>query len=116
MKDFNMKDYLSFDLMITPMILKVVYIAGVIISILVTLIAAAASFDGAAALFILGSGLVWQVLFRIICEQMALMFSIHGELVRSRLDKTVGVSAEAGIKLRRDDNNNSNDGNVDGAL
>jgi hypothetical protein len=72
-------DFLTFRLMITPIIMKIFYALGALGIGILTLIA---MFTGGIPGFFLGIivGLVMQVFFRIICEQMILFFTIKREL------------------------------------
>jgi hypothetical protein len=84
---FN-EDFFSFRTMVSPTILKVVYILGMAA---ITLAGAAMLFagikgSGSDQMIALGSGLglilIGNLLWRIICESAMLLFSIHG-LLRS---------------------------------
>ena len=81
-------DFLSFNIMVTPVAMKFFYIIGAVIGAIVTLVTAAGSFTGLVAMFILLMGIVWQVVFRISCEVMILLFSIHREVVEIRKGTT----------------------------
>ena len=76
----QLKRFLNFETMITPAIMKVLYIIGSVIIILSALWAIFA-IGGAGGFFSgLIGGIIGLVVFRIVCEQMILFFSIHHEL------------------------------------
>ena len=73
------RSFLSFDIMITPMIMKVLYVIGsigIIIAMLFTM------FSGSVAGFFLGllGGILGLVFYRVLCEQMLLFFTINSKL------------------------------------
>lgn len=88
MEKWNFSDFLNFRMMITPIIIKWVYIAVAIILALGTFLVAFETRHGGLAMFVLLSGVLGQVLLRVVCEQIVLFFSIHQELVRVREDAT----------------------------
>jgi len=80
--------FINFDIMITPMIIKIFYIVGSIMIVLMPfwmLItgAIAGGFLGAIGGLFMGVifAAVSLVLFRLACEQIKLFFAIHKELV-----------------------------------
>lgn len=93
-----MSRFLSFDKLVTPAIMKVLYIVGTVLIVLGTLIGAAVTAVGGIvaavrmehfpfALAALGSavlyvilGLVGAVFFRIWCEVLVILFRIHEHL------------------------------------
>ena len=77
----QLKSFLNFEKMITPVIMKAVYILGSI-GIVIFSFASMFLIGGAAGFFsgLLG-GIIGLVVFRIVCEQMVLFFSIHRELI-----------------------------------
>ena len=78
-----MGSFLSFDLMITPSIMKIVYIVG---SIVIALGALVAMFTGGVPGFFAGliGGAIALVYFRVLCELMVLFFKMHEELKQIR--------------------------------
>ena len=88
----SFSDFLNFDVMITPTIMKVYYIVFSILGalgMLFTLMAAfAGQMGGAGAVvgFIIGliAAAVYLLLFRIVCEMMILLFKVYGELKNIR--------------------------------
>ena len=85
--------FINFEIMITPLIMKIVYIVGVALIGLFMLIG---MFSGFAEDFLLGiamffvsiiAGVIAQVFWRIACEQIILFFSIHSELKKITKDK-----------------------------
>ncbi|MCL2377347.1 MAG: DUF4282 domain-containing protein [Defluviitaleaceae bacterium] len=83
----NFTKFINFDIMITPMIIKIVYIAGSIMIVLMPFWmmitgGIAGGFLGAIAGLFFGViiAAVSLVLFRLACEQIKLFFSIHKEL------------------------------------
>lgn len=80
------KDFLTFDKMLTPIIIQVLFWIGVALSVLFGLSAIIggmrSSFGGGATVFM---GLVWLVLgpilTRVYCELLMVVFKIHGSLV-----------------------------------
>ena len=73
------RSFLSFDTMITPIIMKVLYVLGsigIVIAMLFTM------FSGGAAMFFLGllGLIVGLVVYRVLCEQMLLFFIINQKL------------------------------------
>ena len=87
----NFTKFLNFETMVTPMIMKIIYIVGTALIALGTLIAMFSSFAGVgligvgAAMFSffvsIVAGAVAIVFFRVICESLMVYFSIHKELV-----------------------------------
>jgi uncharacterized membrane protein YvbJ len=75
--------FLSFDAMITPTIMKAVYVIGSVIIFIIMLVG---MFQGGAGMFFLSllMGIIGLVFFRILCEQMILFFSIHSKLTEIR--------------------------------
>jgi len=76
--------FIKFEIMITPIIWKVIYVLGSI-AIIIGMFVMMAMLDGAAGFFsALFGGLAMLVWYRIVCELMILLFSIHKELVAIR--------------------------------
>ena len=108
MEKWNFSDFLNFRLMITPIIIKWVYIAVAIILALGTFLVAFTTRHGGLAMVVLLSGVLGQVLLRVVCEQIVLFFSIHKELVKVRTDvvpqpELVRANAEATPTNRSED-------------
>jgi len=83
----DVKEFLSFETMVTPKIIKIFYIVVAGLMALGTLIAAfGALFSGSFGTFLIAlvAGIVGQVVFRMTCESMIIFFKLHGELVRTR--------------------------------
>ena len=73
MKSF--KSFLDFEIMMTPIIMKVFYIVGSILIILGSLAAPMRNDLGLVA------GAIGLVFFRVLCEQLILFYKIHNALV-----------------------------------
>ncbi|MCL2580414.1 MAG: DUF4282 domain-containing protein [Oscillospiraceae bacterium] len=75
--------FLSFDVMITPMIMKIIYIIG---SVVIVLAALVAMFTGGVAGVFAGliGGALGLVYFRVICEVMILFFKMHKDIKQVR--------------------------------
>ena len=96
------KDFISFDKMLTPIIVQVIFWIGVAISILLGLgmivKGFASSFGGGILVFM---GLVYLVvgpiLTRVYCELLIIVFKIHDNLVdiRNSLREKAGDATEA---------------------
>ena len=88
----SFSDFLNFDLMITPTIMKVYYIVFSILGALGMLFTLMATFAGqmggagAVVGFIVGliAAAVYLLFFRIVCEMMILLFKVYGELKHMR--------------------------------
>jgi hypothetical protein len=81
--NFNFKDFLSFDKMLTPTIIKIVYwigIVGVVLSGLISLFTSLRYNSAGGAII----GLLWivlgPILVRVYCELMIVMFNIYNVL------------------------------------
>ncbi|MDR0220545.1 MAG: hypothetical protein LBI54_03960, partial [Lachnospiraceae bacterium] len=85
-----MEDFFSFRKMVSPVIIKVVYVLGGI-SIVV---AALTALDDNFLLAVLGM-VLGELLWRVICEGMILLFQIHSELVRQSGPKSAYAPAPA---------------------
>lgn len=85
---FNFKDFLNFNTMVTPSFIKWYYIVGsVLVALSVFVLAVITMLIGGfmvfAGLLLMLIGIpVALVLFRVSCELMAVVFSIHKELRR----------------------------------
>ena len=78
--------FLNFEIMITPMIMKIIFIVGSAFIILGTLLAMfAGGVPGFFAGLILGP--IGLVFFRVFCEQLILFFQMHKELVKANNKK-----------------------------
>ena len=76
--------FLNFDTMITPAIMKAIYVIG-FVAIFIAMLVMMFRGDGASGFFLgLIAGIVGLVLFRILCEQRILFFSIHERLLEIR--------------------------------
>ena len=83
-----MLNFFNFQKMITPVVIKIFYIIGIIILIFGAF-GAGIYFGYQAESPLLGFGIfigciIAQIPFRILCEIMILCFSIHSELVKIR--------------------------------
>jgi len=80
---FDLRRFLTFEMMITPLIIKILYVAG---SIIIVLIALFAMFGGISnsnfGLFFTGifGGTIGLVAYRVYLEVMILLFKIYQEL------------------------------------
>jgi len=80
------RSFLNFDTMITPVIMKAIYIIGSIVIVLVTLFIMfsgfSSSFGTGVLTFFLGfiGGIVSLVLYRVFCEQVLLFFIMNQKL------------------------------------
>ncbi|MCL2235612.1 MAG: DUF4282 domain-containing protein [Defluviitaleaceae bacterium] len=85
---FNLKDFLDFNTMVTPAFIKWYYIIGSVLAALSVFVFAVTvmmigGFMVFAGLLVMLVGIpVALVLFRVSCELMAVIFSIHKELKR----------------------------------
>jgi len=77
----KMESFLDFDLMITPVIMRIIYMVG---SVLIALGSLFAMFSGGLLGFLLGliGGVFALVYFRVICEILILFFKMHKDIVR----------------------------------
>ena len=75
----RMASFLSFDIMITPMIMKIIYIVGSVVIVLASLVA---MFTGGIAGFFGGliGGAIALVFFRVWCEILILFFKMRGDI------------------------------------
>lgn len=86
--------FISFELMITPLIMKILYVVGVALIGISTLIAMFSGFTlgpwGILVFFgaIIG-GVMLQVFWRVICEQLILFFSMHEQLKKITKNKEI---------------------------
>lgn len=97
----ELKDFASFDNMLTPTIIKILFWLGVVLSMLFGLVmifqGLTSSFGGGVTVFI---GLLWLVLgpvaTRIYCELLIVIFKIHENLVgiRASLQKEAAPVGE----------------------
>ena len=85
--DGGVGSFLNFDIMITPMIMKIVYIVGTIGIALAMLFV---MFTGGVSGFFGGliGGALALVYFRVICELLVLYFKIHGDVRKIRNNTT----------------------------
>ena len=86
LSSFDFKSFLDFRTMITPSIIKFVYISSAILIALLTLfylIFSIAEAGLAGFLLTILFGIIGQVLLRVYCELLILFFSIHKELKKS---------------------------------
>ena len=77
------RSFLSFDTMITPMIMKVLYVIGSIGIIIAMLIVMFGGFSRMTAGSFFGGlfgGILMLVFYRVLCEQMLLFFTINSKL------------------------------------
>ena len=86
--EFTTDGYFSFEKMISPTLIKVVYVIGmfgiVLAAIYMASIGTKEADDTAKLLKILSAGvlaIVGNLLWRLVCEQVILLFSIHERLV-----------------------------------
>jgi len=80
---FDIKKFLSFETMITPMIIKVIYVAGSVIIVLIALIAMFGGIAGGSFGAFFGGifgGAVGLVAYRVYLEILILLFNIYREL------------------------------------
>jgi thiamine transporter ThiT len=81
--NFDFKDFMSFDKMLTPSIIKIIYWIGVVVVVLMglTTLLGALRFG---SLYGFLMGLLWLVLgpilVRVYCELMIVLFNIYGAL------------------------------------
>ncbi len=73
-------DYFGFRDMVTPTLIKVVYFLGVFGSVIAMLVGVIPAFTGG-ALGAFVEIVVWNVIWRVLCEGCILFFSIHETLV-----------------------------------
>lgn len=78
--------FLSFDALITPVIMKALYI---IVSVIIIIGMLFSMFSGTVGMFFVGlfGGILALVFFRVVCEQMLLFFSINEKLREIRDNK-----------------------------
>jgi len=83
----NFMKFINFDILVTPMIIKIVYIVGSILIVLMPLWmmitgAFAGGIIGALGGFVTGviTAAISLVVFRLVCEQLKLFFAIHKEV------------------------------------
>ena len=71
--------FLNFDIMITPTIMKIIYIVG---SVGIAISALAVMFTGGGMGFLIGlfGGAFGLVYFRVLCEILILFFKMHGDI------------------------------------
>ena len=83
----RMASFLSFDVMITPMIMKIIYIVG---SVVIALAALVAMFTGGVAGFFGGliGGAIMLVFFRVWCEILILFFKMRSDIQQIQKDTT----------------------------
>ena len=79
--------FLSFDVMITPAIMKIIYIVG---SVAIALGALVAMFTGGIPGFFAGliGGAIALVFFRVWCELLILFFKMHGDIKQIKNNTT----------------------------
>ena len=79
----SFQSFINFDIMITPMFMKIIY---VVISALIAVAALVGLFSGQALLSIgsLVGGVIALVFFRVYCEIMIVFFKMHDNLKRIR--------------------------------
>ena len=79
----NIGSFLSFDVMITPMIMKIIYIVG---SVIIALAALVAMFTGGVPGFFGGliGGAIMLIFFRVWCEILILFFKMRTEIQQIR--------------------------------
>ena len=85
-KDGLLKSFLSFDKMITPVIIKVLFYIGVIISILIgisLILNGVNAYFGGGALVFLGllTIILGPIMVKVYCEILIVIFKIHESLV-----------------------------------
>jgi len=88
-KSENKGGFFSFQTMITPVIMRILYVLGALALLIYTffLVGNAMSgynANGGLALLILVAGAIGQLCWRVLCESMVVFFSIHEELMRIR--------------------------------
>ena len=80
LSQFDAKTFINFEVMITPIIMKIIYLA---VSVVIVFGMLFTMFNGGTTGFFLGiiGGLLGLVYWRIFCELLMLFFSMHKELV-----------------------------------
>jgi hypothetical protein len=82
----NFLKFINFDIMITTMIMKILYVGGSALIIIIALVGVFAG-DGWMALVALIAGAIALVYYRVICEFIIVYFKIH-ENVRGVRENT----------------------------
>ena len=84
----DVKELLSFEKMVTPVIIKAFYLIVSALIVLGALIGALGALFGGGGFLVflmaLISGIFALVIFRMFCESIILFFKLHEELVRTR--------------------------------
>jgi len=73
----NWQEFFNFQKMFTTVIIKFLYIMGALIISIITLTTLLNNFFLALAIFVFG-----HLFWRIFCESLILLFSIHQELIK----------------------------------
>jgi hypothetical protein len=85
---FNFNDFINFRTMVTPSVIKWYYIIGSALIVLVYFIMAVLMMLGGGLMVLVGFAYLFLgipislVVFRLVCEFIAVIFSIHKELKR----------------------------------
>ena len=75
----NFQSFLNFDYMITPTIMKIIYIVGSVVIAIGALVGLFSGYTFAAVISIFG-GAFALVIFRVLCEINMLFFKMHADI------------------------------------